>query len=162
MAFLLTLALALQGHDNPEFPYWKNHKPGATAKYAIEMNQAGNAMKGEMSRVLLEVAADKCVVERKGKITVGDQTVDIPAEKEDVKAKEDKPEKILKESTEEIEVAGKKMKCRYLETEKEEEGGKTFAKVWANEEVPGGVVKADVKMGDGSTLKLSIVSWEKK
>jgi hypothetical protein len=162
MSVLLTLLLAAQAGDNPEFPYWKSMKPGSTAKYKIEMNQGGQAITGEMIRTLLEVAADKAVVERKGKMLVGEQAVDVPVEKEDVKAKEEKPEKILKDSSEEIEVAGKKMKCRYMETEKEEEGRKTFAKVWAHEDVPGGVVKADVKMGDGSTLKLTIVSWEKK
>ena len=162
MNALLLLAVALQAGDNPEFPYWKSMKPGSTAKYKLEMNQGGQAITGEMVRTLLEVAADKCVVERKGKMMVGDQTIDVPVEKEDVKAKEEKPEKILKDAFEEIEVAGKKMKCRYMETEKEEEGGKTFAKVWAHEDVPGGVVRADVKMGDGSALKLTILSWEKK
>ena len=162
MTLLLALTVALQAGDNIEWPYWKSMKPGSTVKYKMEMTNDGKSMSGEMIRTLIEVGADKAVVERKGKMTVGEQIIDVPVEREDVKAKEEKPEKILKESVEEVEVAGKKMKCRYLETEKEEEGGKTLAKVWAHEDVPGGVVKADVKMGEGATMKLTILSWEKK
>ena len=126
------------------------------------MSQQGQAVNGEMTRTLLEVKPELCVIERKGRLTVAEQTVELPAEKEDVKAKEEKPEKILKESSEEIEVAGKKMKCRVLETEKDEDGTKVTAKIWANEEIPGGVAKAEVKMADGSTMKLTALSWDKK
>lgn len=162
MSLLLTLALALQSNDNPEWPYWKSMKVGSTVKYKMEMSNAGQSMEGEMTRTLLEIGAEKAVVERKGRITVNGQTVDMPADKDEVKPKDDKPTKILKDTSEEIEVAGKKLKCRYVETEKEEEGEKISAKIWAHEDIPGGVAKMDVKTPGGGSMKLTALAWEKK
>jgi hypothetical protein len=158
----LLLCLALQAHDNLEWPYWKSMKVGSTATYKLDMTQGGQAMEGQMVRTLKEISAEKAVLEHKMKITVSGQTVEPPAETEEVKPKEEKQEKITKEGTEEIEVAGKKLKCRYLETEKEEDGQKIVSKVWAHDSIPGGIAKADVKMGEATTMKLTIVSWEKK
>jgi hypothetical protein len=157
----LLLALVAQAGDNPEFPYWKNHRIGATASYALELTQQGQPAKGEMTRTLLQIGSDACVVERKGRITTAERTVDFPAEKETVKAREDKAVKIVKDAAEDVEVAGRTLTCRYLETEKDEGGVKTFAKIWAHEEIPGGVAKAEVTRADGSTMKLRVTSWTK-
>ena len=147
--------------DNPEFDYWVGHKAGSWVKIKMEMEAQGVKIAVDATHTLLEVAGDKCVVERKMKVSAPGQDPSEQTEKEDVVKDKDKdPVTITKEGDEEIEVAGKKMKCHWIEgTQKETRK----VKFWLSKEIPGGIAKGEASGGDiPSVMKLSAQSWEKK
>jgi hypothetical protein len=115
----------------------------------------------EAHHTLLEAGADKVVVEQKTKVTANGQAQPEASEKEEIfKDKDKNPVKIEKEGDEEIEVAGKKMKCHWIEgTQKEG----TKVKFWLSKEIPGGIAKGEVSGGElPGTMKMVATSWEKK
>lgn len=159
-AFIATLlALALPAGE-VEFDYWANHKVGSWVKLKMEMESQGVKIVVDTHHTLLELTDDKAVVEQKNKVSTNGMEQPESTEKEELKKGVDKdPVKIDKEGDEEIEVAGKKMKCHWIEgTQKDHK-----VKFWVSKEIPGGVAKADISGGDiPSPLKIIATSWEKK
>jgi len=165
---LLTIAAALlplllQAKENPEFGYWSEHKTGSWVKLKMDMDAQGAKISVEATHTLGEITADKVVIERKNKVTVNGAAQPEGTEKEDVfkdPAKDKNPVTIDKEGDEEIEVAGKKMKCHWIEgTQKD----KTKVKFWLSKEIPGGIAKGEVSGGElPGLMKMTILSWEKK
>ncbi len=149
---LLSLAAALlplltQAKENPEFSYWSEHKVGSWAKLKLEMDAQGA----------------KVVVEKKNKVTANGQAQPESTEKEEIfkdPAKDKNPVKVDKEGDEEIEVAGKKVKCHWIEgTQKEG----TKAKFRLSKEIPGGIAKGEVSGGElPGPMKMTATAWEKK
>src|SRR5688572_5939551 len=129
------LSLCLQAKENPEFGYWSNSKAGSWVKLKMEMDASGVKMLLQSTHTLLEVGADKVVVEQKTKVSVNGMEQPEATEKEEIfKDKEKTPLKIEKEGDEEIEVAGKKLKCRWVEGIQKE----SKVKFWLSKEIPGG------------------------
>ena len=156
------LSLSLQGKDgNPEFAYWAEVKVGSWVKLKMEMETQGVKVLVQSTHTLLEAGKDKCIVEQKTKVTAGGVEQPEQTEKEEVLRDKDKdPIKIEKEGDEEIEVAGKKLKCHWIEgTQKES----TKVKFWLSKEIPGGVAKAEVSGGElPGVMKIFATGWEKK
>jgi hypothetical protein len=156
------LSLSLQGKDgNPEFAYWAEVKVGSWVKLKMEMETQGVKVSVQSTHTLLETGTDKVVVEQKTKVTANGMEQPEQTQKEEVLRDKDKdPIKIEKESDEEIDVAGKKMKCHVIEgTQKETHK----VKFWVSKDVPGGVVKAEVSGGDiPAPMKIIATEWEKK
>lgn len=165
---LLTLAVALlplltQAKENPEFTYWSEHKAGSWAKIKLEVDAQGAKIVVEATHTLLETGADKVVVEQKNKVTANGQAQPESTEKEEIfkdPAKDKNPVKIEKEGDEEIEVAGKKLKCHWIEgTQKDT----TKVKFWLSKEIPGGIAKGEVSGGElPGAMKMIATAWEKK
>jgi hypothetical protein len=156
----LLIALALPAGDT-EFDYWANHKTGSWVKLKMELEAQGVKIVVNTQHTLLEVAGDKVVVEQKNKVSTNGMEQPESVEKEEMfKGKDKDPIKIEKESDEEIDVAGKKMKCHVIEgTQKETHK----VKFWVSKDVPGGVVKAEVSGGDiPAPMKIIATEWEKK
>jgi hypothetical protein len=95
---------------------------------------------------------EKAVVEQKSSMTMAGNKMDMPATKTDVPAKIEKPAAVaagdmpkadVKESTEEVDVAGTKYKCKVVESKAETMQSKT----WTCAEVPGQLVKSETTMG---------------
>jgi len=164
LSFIATalLSLSLQGKDgNPEFAYWAEVKTGSWVKLKMEMETQGVKVLLQSTHTLIETGKDKVVVEQKTKVTANGVEQPEQTEKEDLlRDKEKDPIKIEKEGDEEIEVAGKKLKCRWIEgTQKEN----TKVKFWLSKEIPGGVAKAEVSGGElPGVMKIFAVAWEKK
>lgn len=155
------LPLLFQAKENPEFGYWSNCKKGSWVKLKMELDAQGAKINVESQHTLLEAGADKVVVEQKSKVTVAGAPPQEETEKEEIfKDKEKDPIKIEKEGDEEIEVAGKKMKCHWIQgTQKDT----TKVKFWVSKDVPGGVVKGEVSGGElPGPMKITATSWEKK
>jgi hypothetical protein len=81
----------------------------------------------------------------------GGNKINMPASKREIPAKVKKPEggdakggkAEVKESSEDVEVGGKKLKCKVVESNTEASGTKTHSKVWTSHDVPGGTVKME-------------------
>src|SRR5688572_27853021 len=151
MHIALSLAAAallclLQGKDaNPEFGYWAEHKTGSWVKLKLEMESQGVKVLIQSTHTLIEPGKDKVVVEQKTKVTANGQEQPEQTEKEEIFRDKDKdPIKIEKEGEEEIEVGGKKLKCRWIEGTQSQ----SKVKFWLSKEIPGGVAKGEMSGGE--------------
>lgn len=153
------LLLGIVQSKNPEYDHWANCKAGSWVKLKVEAEQGGIKILMESTHKLLELTAEKAVVERKSKTTVGGQAQPEDTEKEDVPAGNDpNPTKIEKEGDEEIDVAGKKLKCHWIQGSQKE----AKVKFWISKDVPGGVVKAELTAPNAPLMKVTATEWEKK
>jgi hypothetical protein len=149
--------------DNPLFKYWTDCKAGSWVKMTMEIDQGGQKVETEQIQKLLEVAEDKVVLEVSGKMKMAAGEFPLPARKQDVKAKEpgDKV-KIEKEGDEEIEVAGKKLKCHWYELTIEVGPKPMKMKAWMAKEIPGGLAKSEMSPEGQKMMVMIAVEWEKK
>jgi len=161
MTLLLAASILLtQDVENPQFKYWSSCKVGSWSKMKMDMEQGGQKIAGELTYKLLELKDDVAVVEFTGKSTVGGQEYPIPAQKQEIKAKEPAEKvKILKEGDEEIEVAGKKLNCHWYEYVSKSGEKEVKGKAWMSKDIPGGMAKAE--MGE-KPIVMTAVEWEKK
>jgi hypothetical protein len=144
-----------------EFDYWSNHKVGSWVKLEMSIETQGVKVLVSAQHTMLELNAEKAVIERKSKVSTNGMEQPESTEKDELlKGVDKEPIKIEKEGDEEIEVAGKKLKCHWIEgTQKETHK----VKFWVTKDVPGGVVKADISGGDiPAPMKIVATSWEKK
>lgn len=148
----LALSFLLQAKESSEFDWWANHKVGSTVKLKMEAEANGVKILIESTHTLLEVSKEKALVEQKTTVSAAGQAQPEEVKKEEIlKGKDKNPIKIEKEGDEEIEVAGKKLKCHWIQGTQNEG---TKIKFWLSKEVPGGEIPG--------ALKISAVSWEKK
>lgn len=161
MAILAVLLAALVQDqvENPEFKGWAGFKPGSSVTFQVQVNQ--KPLASEQKSTLKSVGDSEVVLEVAG--IVGGQPAGKAMEKKvAAKVPADKAPKDVKKGEEEIEVAGKKLKCVTMEFDTTTANGKVMhMKVWANEEIPGKTAKVDVS---SETFKSTMVatSWEKK
>jgi len=160
-AVMVLLGMA-QDVDNPQFKYWSGCKAGSWVKMTMSMEAGGQKIEGEMTYKLLELKDDVAVVEVTGKSKVGGQEVPVPAQKQEIKAKEPAYRvKIEKEGDEEIMVAGKKLKCHWFEFIPK--GSEKKSKAWMSMDIPGGMAKGEMALPDpDQSMTLTAVEWEKK
>lgn len=166
---MIALALAVlwplsQEKDNPQFTYWAAWKPGAWTKSKMEMEQNGQKVDMQITAKLLEVFPDKLVVESSGVMKIKGQEIPSPSRKQEIKLKDEKMGKIEKEGDEDVEIAGKKLACHWVEFTQDQQGKKMTARIWLAKEVPGGVAKTEMYL-DGSTtptMKMQAIEWGDK
>ena len=160
------LAGMLQEKENPAFKYWSEWKVGAWAKYKMEMDQGGQKIEMESVMKLLEVSADKAVIESSGKMKMQGNEFKTPPTKQEVKKMEaeGKVPKIDKEGDEEIELGGKKIKCHWIEFSQEQAGKKMRIKAWMAKQIPGGTAKSEVTAdgGEKPMMVMQAVEWGDK
>jgi len=163
-AAALMLLGAGQEVDNPQFKYWSGCKPGSWAKVKMEMEAGGIKSEGEMIYKLLELKDGVAVVEVSGKMKAGANEFPIPATKQEIKAKEPADKvKIEKEGDEEIEVAGKKLKCHWFEMTSKKGDKETKSKAWLSMDIPGGIAKGEMGLPNSEKpMNMTALEWEKK
>ena len=159
LAFLLLLA---QEADDPAYKRWSGCKAGSWVKFKRETIAAEGKvvdMQQELTQTLVEADAQKVVVET---ILEGGGKPGKPV-RSTYRVKTPLPDKIEKEGDEEIEVAGKKLACRWIQ------GnlfltGRTLARIYLHPDAPGGVVRTDlIVFGEGKPhVRQVAVGWEKK
>ena len=161
--------------ENPQYKAWAKYKPGTTVTLKTETDMGGNKADMETTTTLSDLTAEKAVVETKMTMVAAGQKMEMPANKMDIPAKIDKvvdvaatmpdaPKADVKESTETLDIAGQKIKCKCVETKTTKDGTTSVAKVWTSEEVPGGLVKMDSTM-DGTmkgTTKMIVTALSVK
>lgn len=125
-----------------------------------ETESQGVKVSIEATATLLEITKESAVVEQKTKaIAAGEAQPEGTEKVEILKDKDNNPIKVDQEGDEEIEVAGKKLKCHWIEGTQED---KTLVKLWISKEIPGGVAKAEMRGRKVGVMKIHAVSWEKK
>ena len=129
---------------------WGSFKAGSfvKSKSINEMEIGGTKRKTESTttQTLKDLTADEAIVERETSIANAPVTkteVKIPLRPLDSGRVGDAPKP--KTGSEEIEVAGKKLKCDWTETETEINGAKTVTRIYTNPEIPGFTAKMTVK-----------------
>jgi hypothetical protein len=174
---LAALALVLAGAasaraddiDNPKYKQWSRFKVGSFVTMKMVVETGGNKTELENTTTLVELTAEKAVVEMKGKMALGAYKIDIPANKLEIPARIHKPEAGSgdakpAEGTEEVEVGGKKVSSRTAESSSEADGTKKHVKVWLSDEIPGGVAKTE-QTAEGALKSHMVASaerWEAK
>ena len=159
---LLTAAavLALQDNENPEYKRWASFKGGSWVKMKSGIENGGQKMElpVETTFTLLEVDDKKVVVEEQTVNTL--QPKDSPkqekAKKRTYQATR-KQKDDVKEGDEEIEVAGKKIACHWIEVSSSAGSSKT----WTSPDVPG-MVKLELVLPSKAIHRLTATAWEKK
>ena len=164
MKTLLVIAaglLATQESDNLEYKQWASCKVGSWVKMRSEIEVAGNKLPvpNEMTTTLIDVDETKAVVEQ---VLATDIAGAAPekAKKKTHRAKISRKDSNEKEGDEEIDVAGKKLTCHWVEVKAAAAGTKT----WTHPDVPGGIVRLEITVGADKTriTRLYATSWEKK
>jgi hypothetical protein len=151
---------------------WAKCKPGAYAKYKNETDAGGQKTVMEMTQKLVEVTADKVVIEVVTSMDMGGQKMDMPAQKIEIpKAGATTPNAApntnaaaggatASTTTEEVTVGGQKVKCTVTTVTSDVGGQKSESKVWTSEEVPGGMVKSETKSAQMSAT-MTLVEFKK-
>lgn len=157
-----TAAAARAGEmiDNPMYQNWSKFKAGTTVKQRTVGDMMGNKTESTTTWKLIEVTAEKVVVEMAASTKMGDQSFDMPAQKMDFPAKVEKPKTEATEQNkvepktgeEELTIGGVKYKCKWSEMVTEEGGNKTTVKSWTCDEFPGMTVKSEMKMEGGMAM----------
>lgn len=141
-----------QQEDNPLYKHWAQFEPGSYAVVKMITDAAGNKTEMTTTQTLKECTPEKAVIEVKTVMMMSGQKIEQPPTdmeiaakipKQDVKgeAPEKDPNTEVKEGTEEIEIAGKKIKAKWTETKSKQGEMVTTMKVWTSEDVPGQTVK---------------------
>lgn len=157
---LLLAALAQDMVDNVEFKAWASFKPGSTVthKYQVE----GKDQTSEQKTTLKSVDEKEVVLEVE--MSVNGKVMGKPAERKvAAQIATDKAPRKLKDGEEEIEAAGQKLKCRWVEVEVKVASGKTYVlKIWANDDVPGRAVRIETTAESKRVGTQVAIVWEKK
>lgn len=161
LAALMALGFQDQTPKNPEYTWWAPHKAGSWVRSRTETVESGLKVVIEITRTLAEITPGKAVIEQKIKITIGSKARPEETAKEEIlRDKEETPLKIEKEGDEEITVAGKKIKCHWIQGIEEE---KVKVKYWISKDIPGGVARAENSGPDiTGVMKTVALAWEKK
>lgn len=165
---LLCLALlgALQDQvSNPEYEGWARFKPGSSVTMRIQTDPAP----AKNSYIVIKSTFDKISEDLVELKTQGDtyfegkKIMSLPSPDEK-RAKLDAktfPE-ALKQGDETLDLAGKKVKCHWKETDEEWEFKKCHLKTWWTEEIPGGIAKRTITPPAGGVTTHLVTAWEKK
>jgi hypothetical protein len=187
LALILTLALAAATTaqapapaqalvDNPQYTSWSKHKPGTSVTMKMTTNMGPQNMTMNLVQTLKEVNADQATIEVKSEMDMGGNKQQMPAQTVPIKAKVTPQEAkygqlpagvkadVKEVGNETLTVGGKTYDCKVSEVTGEAEGMKTAGKVWRNDDVPGQVVKMDMKFegAQSGTSTMELVSVDKK
>ncbi|MBA4190367.1 MAG: hypothetical protein C0467_20460 [Planctomycetaceae bacterium] len=161
---------------NPEFTNWSKFPKGTSVVMKISSTAAGMTSETSMTTTLLEVGADKVVVETATAIKANGMEFKTPAMKRDVAKsiplpkgtkKEDlaggKPPGTLEEGTETLKVGGVEVKTKWYRFKLEAGGVTTESKMWRSDDVPGMMVKMEATTTGtvASTTKMELVEFKK-
>lgn len=169
-------ALAQETLDNPEFANWKKFKVGASITVRTTSTIAGLTSEILMTTRLVELGADKHVVETSTVSKFGGMEFKAPATKRDVlksialpkgtpkpDPKAAKPEGTYEEGTETLKIGGVEVKTKWYKYKSDSGGLKIEAKTWISDDVPGSLVKMEAATGGLAvgTTKVELIEFKK-
>src|ERR1041384_5793131 len=162
MRILTALALSavvVAQSKHPTYDRCANFKVGSWVKMKIEAESGGVKGVEDRTVTLTELTKEKAILEWKRIRILAERK--YPEETSRIEIRSDNwpnPTTVQKEGEEEIEIAGKKLKCRWIKGTSNEGN----VKFWVSTEVPGGIVKVEQTTSEGVTTKSIVTGWEKK
>src|SRR5438067_10489287 len=169
-------AVAQEKIDNPEFASWSKFKKGTSVTIKSLSTFGDTKSEVLVTSTLVDVGADKLVVEMSSVVKANGMEFKTPGMKRDVTKtielpkgakKEDftrgKPMGTTEEGTETVKVAGTEVKAKWYKYKVEIDGTKTEAKMWVSDDVPGMMVKNEMTTTGkiNSTMKMEVVEFKK-
>jgi hypothetical protein len=162
---------------NSEFTNWSQFKKGTSVTVKTTSTTSGMTSETVSTSTLVEVGADKVVVEYVSTTLVNGMEVKAPPYKREIpkmvakvpnpKKDEPKPgepkEVSVENGTETLKIIGLELKTRWTKNVVEVGGIKTVSKVWYCDEIPGMMVKMDSTLTGSfnSTTKVELVELKK-
>jgi hypothetical protein len=130
----------------------------------IDTQRGDETHEEEQVLTLAEADDEKVVLKQKSRVKKDGQDSPRPDRNQEYRAKAPlEGVTIDKQGEEEIEVAGKKLKCHWFEFTQIARGKTTKGKCWMSGEIPGGTAKVEATQADnGPTLKIEVLDWERK
>lgn len=169
LALVARPALAADTIPNPEFNSWSKFKKGTSVTMKVASVAAEVKSEIVTTTTLVEVAADKLVLETESAIKINGMEIKMPAEKRDVlktlelpegTKKEDvtagKPPGATEEGTETLKISGVEVKTKCYKYSGEVAGTKTESKVRVTAELPGTMVKSVTTATGASTSTTTV------
>ncbi len=144
--------------DNPLFQIWSKYNVGSSETFDTNINTGSMQMQFEAQHVLAEKAADHVTVT----IT---QTMQMMGQAHTTTRSQTYQAKIdagnaQQVGEEKVDAAGKTWDCKVWELKSVEKQGDTV-KVWSNDQVPGGMIKMEATLPQGTVQSL-LKSYEIK
>lgn len=157
---LFTGTIFAEQVDNPAYQNWARFKPGTSVIHSQQTAMGGMNMQMEMTQTLKELTPEKAVVDMTVKNSMmpgGGQTssVTIPAKVDasQAQAPGKMPEGMKGEAKslgkETVKVSDKSYECEVTQFTGEGQGMKSEGKSWTSNEVPGSMVKMEMKASGG-------------
>jgi hypothetical protein len=161
LAALLATALVQDPIDNPDYQGWKPFMPGSWVSHKLV--RAGSSLEAGQKTTLKSITDAELVLDLEvlsgGKVIARPLPRRIPAKSSQLDfgpLKKEWPE-------EELEIGGKKLKCRIKEYERPIAAGKSIGKkIWIHEDIPGQEAKVETLIDGKVNSTLTATAWEKK
>jgi hypothetical protein len=174
LALVAGPAAAQDTVPNPEYASWSKQKPGTRVTLKSTSETSGIASEFSATTTLVEIGADKLVLQTDTVVKAAGMEFKTPGEKRDVPktftvpkgAKKDdapkKPEGTTEEGTETLKVAGVEVKTKWYKYKMEQDGTKIETQMWMAEDFPGMLVKSITKMSGkvASTTKTEVTEFK--
>lgn len=161
--------------ENPLYTTWAKFKPGTSITYQMDTAFGAQSTSAKQVQTLKSVSDDKVVVEMQSVVEAAGQTIKTPAVPLEYLAKvpqgqidpkfnpDGNPALDVKKGTETIEVAGKSLKCEWIEAKGKTPQGEVETKTWFSDEVPGRLVKSVTGLkAVNSTTTMTLVEFKTK
>jgi hypothetical protein len=157
---------------NPEYANWSKFKVGTYVTLKTESTNAGSTTTVTITSKLVDLNDEKAVLETSTTWSMPGMEPTTTQDKREVAAKFEKPPAAspddktpkpeIKEGEETLEIAGRKIKCKTVESKMEMQGMKITSKAWTSDEVPGMMVKSESKTEGAAegTSKMTLVEWK--
>lgn len=145
--------------DDPGYVHWSKFKPGSSTKVLTSSETSGMKTSTQITTTLLAVTPEKITVEVTSEAESSGTKLPPRTRKHDVAAKRPKPAdpSLTKESKETLTFDGKSYRC----TLSEETRGTLHIKTWLSDEIPGGLLKAQIT-DDGVSITSNLVDFKIK
>jgi hypothetical protein len=158
--------------DNPEFASWSKHPKGTAVTFRVTL---GPGVFTE-TRTLVEIGAEKLVLEIAHRVTLNGRNTELPPEKREVtktisvpegRTKEEaasgKPTGTTEHGPDTVTVGGVEYKAVWYRYAHESNGSKFAGKRWVSDAVPGGLLKSEsTHTADKTPVRVNMVLVEIK
>lgn len=155
------LALASQGKPEhlSEYQRWAAFERGAFVRYELSGEASGVRVDAEMSYTLVDVTQRKVILEGTVVRRPAPNRVEISRGRIEIPAGFIRPRTPLREGEEDLQVRGRTLRCRWIETR--EEAG-PLLKEWFSSQIPGGLVRRKVTADGENPARtvLRLVEWK--